>query len=82
MEKEQKSIEELLKTSTDGKIIREGIETVIVGKPNAGKSFLLNLLVGENKAIVKDIEGTTRYSGRVYYSSWNYAENCGYSRYP
>ena len=60
MEKEQKSIEELLKTSTDGKIIREGIETVIVGKPNAGKSSLLNLLVGENKAIVTDIEGTTR----------------------
>ena len=60
VEKEQKSIEELLKTSTDGKIIREGIETVIVGKPNAGKSSLLNLLVGENKAIVTDIEGTTR----------------------
>ena len=50
----------MLKTSTDGKIIREGIETVIVGKPNAGKSSLLNLLVGENKAIVTDIEGTTR----------------------
>lgn len=49
-----------MKTSTDGKIIREGIETVIVGKPNAGKSSLLNLLVGENKAIVTDIEGTTR----------------------
>ena len=60
VEKEQKSIDELLKTSADGKIIREGIETVIVGKPNAGKSSLLNLLVGENKAIVTDIEGTTR----------------------
>ena len=56
VEKEQKSIEELLKTSADGKIIREGIETVIVGKPNAGKSSLLNLLVGENRAIVTDIE--------------------------
>ena len=60
MEKEQRSIDGLLKTSSDGKIIREGIETVIVGKPNAGKSSLLNLLVGENKAIVTDIEGTTR----------------------
>ena len=60
VEKEQRSIDGLLKTSSDGKIIREGIETVIVGKPNAGKSSLLNLLVGENKAIVTDIEGTTR----------------------
>lgn len=60
VEKEQKSIKQLLKTSADGKLIREGIETVIVGKPNAGKSSLLNLLVGENKAIVTDIEGTTR----------------------
>ena len=53
-------IEKLLASSDNGRILKEGISTVIVGKPNAGKSSLLNLLVGENKAIVTDIEGTTR----------------------
>ena len=50
----------LLKNSDNGKLLKEGISTVIVGKPNAGKSSLLNTLVGEERAIVTDIAGTTR----------------------
>lgn len=53
-------IENLLATSDCGKIARGGISTAIVGKPNVGKSSLLNLLSGEERAIVTDIEGTTR----------------------
>ena len=53
-------IEKLLKTSGQGKILREGLSTVIIGRPNVGKSSLLNSLVHENKAIVTDIPGTTR----------------------
>lgn len=53
-------IQKLLQTSQQGKILREGLSTVIVGRPNVGKSSLLNSLVHENKAIVTDIPGTTR----------------------
>jgi len=59
--KEQKDeIDGLLSTADNGRILKEGIKTAIVGKPNAGKSSLLNLLVGEERAIVTDIAGTTR----------------------
>ena len=53
-------IRRLIDTADDGRIMREGINTVIVGKPNAGKSSLLNVLLGEDKAIVTNIAGTTR----------------------
>ena len=53
-------IAKLISTADNGKLMKEGIATVIVGKPNAGKSSLLNLMVGEEKAIVTDIAGTTR----------------------
>ncbi len=53
-------IKKLLVTSEQGKILREGLSTVIIGRPNVGKSSLLNSLVHENKAIVTDIPGTTR----------------------
>ncbi|MNZ75076.1 tRNA modification GTPase MnmE [compost metagenome] len=53
-------IDELLKHASQGKILREGITTAIVGRPNVGKSSLMNTLARENKAIVTDIPGTTR----------------------
>ena len=52
--------DKLLSTADNGRILKEGIHTAIVGKPNAGKSSLLNVLAGEEKAIVTDIAGTTR----------------------
>ncbi|MBD5520670.1 MAG: tRNA uridine-5-carboxymethylaminomethyl(34) synthesis GTPase MnmE [Lachnospiraceae bacterium] len=53
-------LKNMIDTADNGKILKEGINTVIVGKPNVGKSSLLNILVGEEKAIVTDIAGTTR----------------------
>jgi tRNA modification GTPase len=56
----RKEIKALLQTSQQGKILREGLSTAIVGRPNVGKSSLLNVLAQENKAIVTDVPGTTR----------------------
>ncbi len=60
VKKIRERLEKLIASADNGKMMKEGINTVIVGKPNAGKSSLLNLLAGEEKAIVTDIAGTTR----------------------
>ncbi|HJF47071.1 MAG TPA: tRNA uridine-5-carboxymethylaminomethyl(34) synthesis GTPase MnmE [Limosilactobacillus oris] len=56
----QQRIQALLKTAKQGKVLREGLATAIIGRPNVGKSSLLNTLLHEDKAIVTDVAGTTR----------------------
>ena len=56
----EKDLAGLIRSSSNGRVVSEGVKTVILGKPNAGKSSLMNVLVGEDRAIVTDIAGTTR----------------------
>lgn len=56
----KKELQRILKEAKNGKLIKEGIKTLIVGRPNVGKSSVLNKLIDEDKAIVTDVEGTTR----------------------
>ena len=60
VQKMEQELSRLIRSSANGRVVSEGIRTVILGKPNAGKSSLMNVLVGEDRAIVTDIAGTTR----------------------
>ena len=60
LNEKKQEISHLIETADNGKMMKEGIQTVILGKPNAGKSSILNVLAGKDRAIVTDVAGTTR----------------------
>ncbi len=74
------SNEKIVRYCDDGRIIKEGVRTVILGKPNAGKSSLLNVLLGEDRAIVTDIAGTTRDVLEEHMNLQGISLNIRYSR--
>lgn len=61
----KEKLTKIINESENGKILTSGIKTIIIGKPNVGKSSILNRLLDEEKAIVTDIEGTTRVQLKV-----------------